>query len=410
MADRFRPAWAEVDLGAVRRNAATLKALVGPSTLCAVVKADGYGHGAVPVARAALAGGATWLAVALVEEGVELRQAGIDAPILVLSEPPLGAMADTLHHRLVPTVYSSAGLEALGKAAAGSAGPGSAGPGPVDVHLKVDTGMHRVGADPDQVVALADSLAATDGLRLGALWTHLAVADGGDDEDRAFTTTQLYRFGLALDSLAAAGHHPPMTHVANSAGSIAFPAARRDMVRCGIALYGLCPTPALADELASATGGARLEPVLSLRAEVSYIRPLEARERPSYGRRRPLPERSMVATVPLGYADGVPRRLFDTGGEVLIGGVRRPLAGVVTMDQIVVDCGPFDSGDSGDSGDSAGARVAVGDEVVLIGRQGNQEITATEWADQLGTINYEILCDIGPRVPRRLVDSEEPGS
>jgi alanine racemase len=390
--DRFRPAWAEVDLGAVRRNAAILKGLVGPSSLCAVVKADGYGHGAVPVARAALAGGATWLAVALVEEGVELRQAGIDAPILVLSEPPLRAMAETLHHQLVPTIYSLGGVEALGKAAVGSGGPG-----PVDVHLKVDTGMHRVGADADQAVALADRVAATDGLRLGAVWTHLAVADGGQDEDRAFTTTQLYRFGLALDSLAAAGHRPPMTHVANSAGSIAFPAARRDMVRCGIALYGLCPTPALDDELASATGGDRLEPVLSLRAEVSYVRSLDAGERPSYGRRRPLAERSTVATVPLGYADGVPRRLFDTGGDVLIGGVRRPLAGVVTMDQVMVDCGPAD------------APVAVGDEVVLIGRQGNQEITATEWADRLGTINYEVLCDIGPRVPRRLVGGEEPG-
>ncbi|MGO9027466.1 MAG: alanine racemase [Acidimicrobiales bacterium] len=390
MIDHFRPAWAEVDLGAVRRNAATLKGLVGASTLCAVVKADGYGHGALAVARAALDGGAEWLAVALVEEGVALREAGIEAPVLLLSEPPVDAMADAVHHRLVPTVYTSDGVGALGKAVAGR-------PGPVDVHLKVDTGMHRVGADADEAVALADRVASTHALRLGALWTHLAVADGGGADDRAFTSAQLHRFGLVADALAAAGHRPPLTHVANSAAAIAYPEARLDMVRCGIALYGLCPTSALADQLASATGGGQLEPVLSLRAEVSFVRALDAGERPSYGRRRPLAERSTVATVPLGYADGVPRRLFDTGGEVLVGGVRRPLAGVVTMDQIVVDCGPAD------------APVAVGDEVVLIGRQGDEEITATEWADRLGTISYEVLCDIGPRVPRRPV-GEEPGS
>jgi alanine racemase len=182
-----------------------------------------------------------------------------------------------------------------------------------------------------------------------------------------------------------------MTHVANSAGAIGVPASRRDMVRCGIALYGVSPTPALADTLARDTGGERLRPVLSLHSRVTYVRDLDAGERPSYGRRRPLPGpgRSQVATVPLGYADGVPRRLFDQGGEVLIGGIRRPLAGVVTMDQIVVDCGPVGT-----------APVAVGDEVVLLGRQGDEEITATEWADLLGTISYEVLCDIGPRVPR----------
>jgi alanine racemase len=169
------------------------------------------------------------------------------------------------------------------------------------------------------------------------------------------------------------------------------------MVRCGLALYGLAPTTALASSLAAATGGARLEPVLSLRSRVTFVRDLVAGERPSYGRRRELPADSTVATVPIGYADGVPRRLFDQGGEVLIGGVRRPLAGVVTMDQIVVDCGPVDT-----------ARVAVGDEVVLIGRQGAAEVAADEWAERLGTISYEVLCAIGPRVPRRLRGRRRP--
>jgi alanine racemase len=177
--------------------------------------------------------------------------------------------------------------------------------------------------------------------------------------------------------------------VANSAGAIAVPSSRRDFVRCGIAVYGVAPTPRIADILFEVSGGERLRPVLSLRTRVTYVRDLEVGERPSYGRRRPLPGLATVATAPIGYADGVPRRLFDEGGEVLIGGRRRPLAGVVTMDQIVVDCGP--------PGDQP---VAVGDEVVLLGRQFGEEITADEWATRLGTISYEVLCGIGPRVPR----------
>ncbi|HWE71022.1 MAG TPA: alanine racemase [Acidimicrobiales bacterium] len=383
MADRQRRAWAEIDVGAARHNASLLAGLVAPAKLCAVVKADGYGHGAVALATAALAGGAGWLAVALVEEGVALREAGIEVPILLLSEPPVEAMKDAVASRLVPTIYSDVGVRAVSRVAAGS------GSGPVDVHLKVDTGMHRVGAEPEKVVALAAAIGAHPHLRLAALWTHLAVADGIEKADLEFTRTQLERFGSVHDELLSAGLRPGLTHAANSAGTIAFPEARLDMVRCGIALYGLYPTPQLATQLSAATGGGRLEPVLSLRAEVSLVRRLDRGERPSYGRRRPLAERSWVATVPIGYADGVPRRLFDTGGEVLIGGVRRPLAGVVTMDQIVVDCGPDDH-----------PPVAVGDEVVLIGRQGADEVTATEWADRLGTINYEVVCGIGPRVPR----------
>jgi alanine racemase len=388
VADRLRPAWAEIDVGAAQRNASLLGRLVGPSELCAVVKADGYGHGAVALAQAALAGGAGWLAVALVEEGVALREAGIEVPILLLSEPPVAAMEEALACRLVPTVYSSEGVRALGQAAANGTH------GLVDVHLKVNTGMHRVGADPERTVALATAIAADPQLRLAALWTHLAVADGVTKADLEFTRDQLARFRAAHDELLAAGLRPPLSHVANSAGAIAFPEARLDMVRCGIALYGLSPTPELAAQLSDATGGGRLEPVLSLRAQVSMCRWLDKGERPSYGRRRPLDDRSMVATVPLGYADGVPRRLFDTGGEVLIGGVRRPLAGVVTMDQIVVDCGAGDP------------EVHPGDEVVMIGRQGGEEITATEWADRLGTINYEVVCGIGPRVPRLAVGAD----
>ena len=301
MADHWRPAWADIDLDAVRHNAGVLCRLAAPAQVCAVVKADGYGHGALAVARAALEGGASWLAVALVEEGVALRRAGIDAPILLLSEPPIESMDEALAQGVIPTVYTRAGIEALARVAT------AAGRSAVDVHLKVDTGMHRVGADRRDALALAGVIAADPALRLGAVWTHLAVADGADDGDRDFTRLQLDRFDELLAALNEAGHRPPMSHVANSAGTISAGRARRDLVRCGIALYGMAPTPALAEELAALTGGQQLRPVLSLRTRVTFVQDLDAGERPSYGRRRPLPVRSTVATAPIGYADGVPR-------------------------------------------------------------------------------------------------------
>ncbi len=409
MSDRWRPAWADIDLDAVRHNASLLVSLAAPAALCAVVKADAYGHGSVAAARAAVAGGASWLAVALVEEGVMLRDAGIEVPILLLSEPPVDAMGEAVARRLVPTVYTRHGIDTLASVTAALATSASGPPmGPVDVHLKVDTGMHRVGAELGDVPSLAELIDTTPTLRLGALWTHLAVADGGDDDDRHFTEVQLARFDGALASLTAGGHRPPMTHVANSAGTIAWPAARRDLVRCGIALYGPAPTPALDTALVELTGGQRLRPALSLRTQVTAVRVLDAGERPSYGRRRALPERSLVATAPIGYADGVPRRLFDQGGDVLVGGVRRPLAGVVTMDQIVIDCGPVGAGSAAPGVTPDVAPVAVGDEVVLLGSQGDDEITAGEWAGLLGTISYEVLCDIGPRVPRLFHGGEPP--
>jgi alanine racemase len=366
----LRPAWAEIDLDAVTANCRALAAASRPAQLCAVVKADGYGHGAVPVARAALAGGATWLAVALVEEGLELRRAGIAAPVLVLSEAPLSAVGPAVAKGLTLTVYTDEGVDA----AARLAGAGAQ----VPVHLKVDTGMHRVGAPLDRAVALAARVRSHPRLHLEGLWTHLAVADEPADP---FTADQLERLSGVRSALAAAGVEPDLVHAANSGGTLLHPAARLDLVRCGISVYGYPPAPGL-------SGGVDLVPALSLRALVTAVRRLPAGARPSSGRRRPLPAEAVVATVPLGYADGVPRRLSSVGADVLIGGRRRPLAGTVTMDQIVVDCGP--------EGD-----VAVGDEVVLIGRQGDEAITAEDWAGALGTISYEILCGVGPRVDRR---------
>jgi alanine racemase len=382
-----RPAWAEVDLGAVAHNVGILRRVTAPASLWAVVKADAYGHGALDVAAAALDAGAAGLAVALVEEGIALRDAGVRAPILLLSEPPAAAYGDAVGAGLTPTVYSAGGI---GRAADAARALGRR----VGVHLKIDTGMHRVGADPGDVATLGEQLRARRDLDLEGAWTHLAVADGVSDDDRSFTELQLRRFERALGVLAATGLSPRLRHAANSAGAIVYPSARYDLVRCGIALYGSLPSPAVAAALAAATGGATVRPVLSLHARVSTVRVLDAGERPSYGRRRPLPVRSVVATVPLGYADGVPRGLFEAGASVLIGGRRRLLAGTVTMDQLIVDCGPE-------------ALVEPGDEVVLLGRQGDEEITADEWATLLGTISYEVLCGIGPRVPRRVLDAPQ---
>jgi len=384
---RSRPAWAEIDLAAIADNAAVLARLAAPAELCAVVKAHGYGHGGPAVARAALAGGASRLAVALVDEGVELREHGVTAPVLLLSECDPAAAATALSYGLTPTLYSAEGIAAFHAAAAASGRP-------LAVHVKVDTGMHRVGAAPADLPGIAAAVRDDPLLQLEGVWTHLPVADGERAEDRAFTEGQLDLFDRLVADLAAAGIRAPLLHAANTAGAVAFPRSRYDVVRCGLGLYGYLPGgvgPAF-DERAA---GARLRPAMALKARVVAVRTLEAGERPSYGRLRPLPERSLVATVPIGYADGVPRTLFDGGYEVLIGGVRRPLAGAVTMDQIVVDCGDDDA-------------VRPGAEVVLLGRQGSEVITADDWAAMLGTISYEVVCGVGPRMPRIMVNRPDP--
>jgi alanine racemase len=370
----FRPAWSEVDLGAVRANARVLAETAAPAALLAVVKADGYGCGAVPVARAALDAGATWLGVALVEEGAALRAAEIEAPILVLSEPPPEAAGAVVSAALTPVVYTELGIEALAKAVA-ELSPDAALP----VHLKVDTGMHRVGCPPEAVASLVDVIDGRPELVLDGICTHFAVAD---EPDRSESDEQLDQFRQVLHRVDATRGRPRIIHAANSAAMLAVPDARFDLVRAGIALYGVAPAPTLADRVS-------LTPVLSLRAQVTYVKTLPAGTRVSYGLRYELTRRSRVVTVPVGYADGVPRNLGLRGGEVLIGGSRHPIAGTVTMDQLMVDVGD--------------AAVEVGDDVVLLGRQGDDEVTAEEWAERLDTIAYEIVTGIGPRVPRRYV-------
>ena len=364
-------AWADVSLDAVAANVATLRSVCGEVELCAVVKADGYGHGAAPVARAAVEAGAGWLAVAQVTEATALRSAGITTPMLLLSEPRPADVDEVLAADVAVTVYTAELIRQLGAAA-------STRNRKSPVHLKVDTGMHRVGAAPDEVVALAKLIDADPGLALDAVWTHCAVAD---EPDNPFTARQLERFDAVVAEVEAAGIGVPMRHAANSAGAIAHPASRYDLVRCGIALYGIAPSAALLDRVA-------LEPVVRLATEVAFVKPVAAGEGVSYGLRHHFERDTMVATLPIGYADGVFRSLGPKGQEVLVGGCRRPMVGVVTMDQVMVDLGP-------------GSQVRAGDEVVLLGGQGDERISPDEWATQLGTIAYEVVCALGARVERR---------
>ena len=366
-----RWAWAEIDAAAIEHNIGVLRAVAGPAAVWAVVKADGYGHGAVDVAEAALRAGASGLCVALVQEGVQLRAAGVTAPVLVLSEqPPLEAPVAVAQH-LISTVYSLAQVAALDTAAqvAGRVHP---------VHLKVDTGMHRVGCDLADALMLAQAIDAAAGLRLDGVFSHLAVAD---EPDHPATAVQIARFDAVLADLAAAGVAPRLTHLANSAATLAHAATHRSMVRAGIAVYGISPGAGV-DHATTA-----LRPALSLHARVSHVRRVAAGEGISYGLRHRFERDTTVAVLPIGYADGVPRRLYATGGCVLIGGSRRPIVGVVTMDQLMVDMGDD--------------QVAVGDPAVLLGRQGDEEIAVVEWAERLGTIGYEIVCGISRRVERR---------
>jgi alanine racemase len=365
--------WADVDLGAIRHNVEALRAVAAPAQLCAVVKADGYGHGAVPAAQAALAGGATWLAVAQVDEAAELRGAGIDAPVLLLAEPGADELHEAVSLGLDVAAYrveTISALAALGRAE-----------NPVPIHLKVDTGMHRVGAAPADAPALAKAVADAPELVLAALWTHLAVADEPDDR---YTVDQITRFETVAEQLAASGIQPRLHHAANSAGTIWHPSTRFDLVRCGIAIYGISPAPGLA-------AAVPLQPALRWSTEVSFVKPLAAGQRVSYGLRHRAVRDTKIATLPVGYADGVRRDSGLRGQQVIIGGRRHPIVGTVTMDQLLVDVGPQSD-------------VQVGDEAVLVGPQGEEHITADEWALRAGTIGYEIVCAVGSRVERRYVD------
>ncbi|HVB50462.1 MAG TPA: alanine racemase [Acidimicrobiales bacterium] len=376
-----RPAWAEISAPALAHNIRVLREVVGDAQFCAVVKANGYGHGAQLAAKAALEGGADSLAVAIVDEGIELRGAGVSAAILLLAEIPPEAIRDALENELTLTIGSLAGARAAVESAQELGGR-------YTVHVKVDTGMHRSGVAPEGIDEVVDLLLASPSIDLEGLYTHFSVADGSSADDRAFTRGQIELFGEVVSALAERGVTPRVLHSANSAGALGYPEARLSMVRVGLAMYGYLPEGWLGGALEDK--GLKLEPVLTLRAQVVVVRRVGAGERPSYGRQRALDAESTIATVPFGYADGYPRRLFEAGAEVLINGKRYPLAGNVSMDQLLIDVGDDD--------------VALGDDVVLLGAQGNEVISGDEWAANANTITWEILCGLSARVARVLVD------
>ena len=367
---RYRPTVAVIDLGAIRHNVRALKP--EGTEVMAVVKANGYGHGDVAVARAAVEGGATWLGVALVEEGIRLREAELLVPILVLTQFPPGSEREALAAGLTPSLYTDGGLARL--AAATPDGP------PVGVHVKIDTGMHRVGIAPEHAIQFLRAIQSSGAIRLAGLWTHLAKSEEVDDP---FTSMQLARFDAVARDAAEAGLRPAYLHAANSAAAMARPDARLDLVRLGLAIYGLSPSQALAE------AAAVLKPALSWRSAVAMVKRVAPGERLSYGQQYLVQRESTIATVPVGYADGY-SRLLSNRGEVLIRGRRRRVAGTVTMDQLLVDCGED--------------AVEEGDEVMLIGRQGDAEISADELGAWMGTVNYEVVCGVSERVPREYVE------
>ena len=375
-----RPAWAEVSASAIRHNVRALRAVVGDAAICAVVKANGYGHGPLLVANAALEGGATSLAVALVDEGLELRHAGISAPILLLTEIPPETIPDAYGADLTLTIGSLDGARAASRWAQSL---GALAP----VHVKVDTGMHRMGVVPEDLDEVVDVVMASANLELEGLYTHLSVADGPSVEDRAFSESQIQLFDDLVAGLAARGVAPAILHCANSAGALGYPSSRYTMVRVGLSLYGYLPHEWLASALEEK--GEHLTPALAFGPGLGRSPDIGGRAAELWTLRA-LTRDATIVTVPFGYADGYPRHLFEGGAHVLINGQRYPLAGMVTMDQLVVDVGDGD--------------VAVGDDVVLLGRQGSDVVSAEEWARWGGTITWEVLTSLGARVPRVLVD------
>jgi len=362
--------WAEIDLDAIAFNAAGLKARAGgKAELMVTVKANGYGHGAVPVARAALEGGATRLAVHRALEGVQLRRAGITAPVLVMGYTLPAASERVVRWDLTPTVNSQPQAEAL-SAAAMAAGK------PLPIHVKVDTGLGRYGLLPDEVLDFVRFLSQLPGLALEGLYTHHAVADLAD---KTFTRHQFRVYSDVVKQLEAAGFDFSLKHVSNSATTLDLPEMALDMLRCGIALYGLRPS----DEVELAIP---LCPALTLKSRVARVRTLPAGASISYGRTYITAKPTRVALVPVGYGDGY-HRILSNRGAVLIHGQRAPIVGRVCMDQFVVDVSHISG-------------VQLHDEVVLIGRQGEGHIPAEEVARWAETINYEVTTGLLPRVVR----------
>lgn len=368
-----RYAWVEVESAAITANVRTLKARTPRDTLfMAVVKADGYGHGALASARAALSGGADRLGVATIEEALSLRGSGVTAPLHLVSEPPASAAGIVIEHGIIPTVASKSFAVALSKRA-------MLAQRAVPFHLKLDTGMNRIGVRAEEAGDFVSWLKGLPGLEMEGVFTHFATADTPGDWE---FDHQVQRFSEALEKMRTEGVRPSIVHAANSAATILHPETHFNMVRCGIALYGLHPSPATYRFI-------ELKPAMSVKARVSFVKRVGLGEGVSYGFTWHAGAPTVVATLPLGYADGV-HRVLSNKMDVLIGGRRCRQIGRVCMDQLMVEI-------------PAGLSVAPGDEAVLVGRQGTETIQMDELAEKANTINYESACSFSRRMERRYV-------
>ncbi len=369
---RERPTWVEVDLAAIGNNVSRLKEMARPAALMAVLKADAYGHGAVRVARTALLHGADYLATACLSEAIELRQRGINAPILILGYTPPWQAPDIVRYDLTATVFSLEPARQLGRAAR------ALGRRPARVHIKVDTGMGRLGLLPREVPEFIDRLRREPHVEVEGIYTHFACADAAD---RSATNQQIARFDDVLRAVTGDGWHPRFVHASNSAGILQYPNARYSLVRAGIALYGLDPSDVVRCP-------SDFRPSLTLKTLVAQVKELPAGSPISYGGTYVTTRPSRIAVLPIGYGDGF-RRSPRNWGTVLIRGRRAPIVGVVCMDMCMIDVTDVEG-------------VRSGDEVVLIGRQGQDELAVADVARQLGTIPYEVITQILARVPREV--------
>lgn len=366
-----RPVWAEINLSAVAENVRQIKAEVRPGVkFCAVVKADAYGHGALAVAKTVLSAGADRLAVAIVSEAVALRQAGFTVPILILGYTPPHQAVQVVGNDLVQTIFDMDAAEALSSAAI-SCGKQA------KVHLKIDTGMSRIGVQPNDAGEFAAAVAALPGIEIEGVFSHFATSDS---EDKTFTWEQFDKFKKALELIDARGIKIPIRHIANSAATLELPETHLDMVRPGIILYGLWPSSEVKRQII-------LEPAMKFKAQVGYVKQLPAATSISYGRTYYTDKQSIIATLPVGYADGW-TRLLAGKASVVIRGERAPLVGRVCMDQCMVDVSHI-------------PEVKAGDDALLFG---GSELPVEEVAHKLGTINYEVVCMVGKRVPRKYVN------
>ncbi|MEM9539112.1 MAG: alanine racemase [Cyanobacteria bacterium P01_E01_bin.42] len=367
----YQRAWIEIDLGALSHNVGEIvQTLRSPSQLMAVVKADAYGHGAVKVAKTALEAGAKWCAVATSQEGIELRKAGINAPILILGAINNPAEIEAIvNYRLQPTLCTPRQALIFSETLAQLEET-------LPVHLNIDTGMSRLGTPWTEALEFVQFVQQLPQLQLASVYSHFATAD---DRDRAFMDVQHQRYREAIARLKQQGIVPPLLHIANSAATLSDRALHYDLVRVGLGIYGLYPSPHLEETL-------DLRPVLQVKARVTQVKTSPPDTGVSYGHRYVSDRETRVAVVAIGYADGVPR-LLSNKMEVLLRGQRVSQIGSVTMDQLMLDISRFPD-------------VQPGEVVTLIGKDGKETILAEEWSDRIGTISWEILCGFKRRLPR----------